>query len=85
MTHAIERHPLHLFHFMACLHVVRMPFDHLTCMGVLGKIAAVSALKALQNSIIFSPSGPSACKRRGETTIVCSWRSSTLYANRPVQ
>jgi len=45
-------------------------------MGVLGMMAAVSALKALQNSIMFSPSGPSACKLKGgkknySTTLVC--------------
>ncbi len=32
-----------------------------TCMGVLGTMAAVSALKALQNSIMFRPRGPKAC------------------------
>ncbi len=33
-----------------------------TCMGVLATTAVVSALKALQNSIMLSPSGPSACE-----------------------
>ena len=42
-------------------YLTASPTCCLTCMGVLGMMAAVSALKALQNSIMFSPSGPSAC------------------------